>query len=581
MNSLPPGFQLNAPTQGAYPGTTRDPMGAYSKGLPEGFQLNAPQPQQQPEPQAAAAPEQSWGDAFRAASENAPRPLEFIKSQFTNPIEDIKHMAGLGRGLANKVLGTEASPEDQQAADQTLKHYGNYFSEAGLKENISQDPIGTATDVVSLGFPAARAGLNTLRRGVTPIPARPGFEDAHQVLQREGVPQTAGQRTGSERLKFAESELGGGRTSQILDQQKEAYTAAASRRIGDDTPHLGPQELEASYRRIGGGIGNISRRNTLQPDPALMPEVTNVVGEYHNLIGTPAPIVQRYADFIATRTRGGTAPLPGGTYQAMRSRLGRYAREATEPHLQRAMYGLQNALDDAFERGLQRTGNAADYEALRGLRRDYGNYLTLENTMRTGAGDTARGLVTPPKLESAASTGANRRRYAHGQSDFTELAKAGRVGMSPMPNSGTPARVAAQAIPAAIGAALGFGGGGGIGAVAGGIAGKFAAGRALMSRPVQGYLGNQLLPNRIPGALGYTAPTIAMTAADRKRNLDHAGKVLSPEVLTDMKRVNPKELNAWVSNPSPETAQALAQIIAKRVNRPDLVERITAELSGQ
>jgi hypothetical protein len=51
MSQLPPGFELDAPTQGAYPGTTRDPMGPYikSKALPDGFQLDeAPKPTPEP-----------------------------------------------------------------------------------------------------------------------------------------------------------------------------------------------------------------------------------------------------------------------------------------------------------------------------------------------------------------------------------------------------------------------------------------------------------------------------------------------------------------------------------------------------
>jgi len=50
---LPPGFQLDAPTQGAYPGTTLDPMGPYFKStsLPAGFQLDE-RPKVTPQPAA-------------------------------------------------------------------------------------------------------------------------------------------------------------------------------------------------------------------------------------------------------------------------------------------------------------------------------------------------------------------------------------------------------------------------------------------------------------------------------------------------------------------------------------------------
>lgn len=75
--------------------------------------------------------------------------------------------------------------------------------------------------------------------------------------------------------------------------------------------------------------------------------------------------------------------------------------------------------------------------------------------------------------------------------------------MKPLPNSGTAGRQRAQQLGAglfsALGAAAGGQYGGGLGALVGLIGGgavPYAAGRALMSRPVQAYLANQLAPGR-------------------------------------------------------------------------------------
>lgn len=95
----------------------------------------------------------SWSDTLETAKENMPSPVDYLKSQLTNPITDVSNAYHLARGLGGKVGLVEPTPEETAAADATLHHYGNYFSTKGLKENVSQDPIGTLTDVLSLALP--------------------------------------------------------------------------------------------------------------------------------------------------------------------------------------------------------------------------------------------------------------------------------------------------------------------------------------------------------------------------------------------------------------------------------------------
>jgi len=82
--------------------------------------------------------------------------------------------------------------------------------------------------------------------------------------------------------------------------------------------------------------------------------------------------------------------------------------------------------------------------------------------------------------------------------------------MKPLPNSGTPARLAAQDLFSGLGAVAG----GAVGNVPGAIVGAFApriaqgtVARALMSAPVQGYLSNQALA---PAIDAYNAARLPM-----------------------------------------------------------------------
>jgi hypothetical protein len=526
----------------------------------------------------------TWSETFAKAKENAPNPIKdptgYLKGQFSNPIEDVKNVGKLVLGGAEHALGFEPHQQisnEQEVASNFAKHYGNYFSEKGIKENISQNPAATLTDVLSFGFPAARGAAGIGRRIVTPNPARPGYAGATATLEGEGVPQTAGQRTGARTLKYAESELGGRRTSTILDEQGEAFTRAASTRIGENAPHLTGDVLNNARHRIGNDFDTVGLRNNIPRDPQLDIDLQRAVQEYTHSVPQAAPGVGNIAQGIANR------PLTGQQYNMFRSRLSRLARNTSDPQLKTAYTDMRNALDDALERSLQASGNQADLDVFATARQQWRNLMVLENAMTRGS-QAGRGILTPAQLESAASSGPNRSWYSRGLSDFSDLAKAGRVGMEGMPESGTSARVMINTVPAAIGGVIGGGGAGALGAAAGAIGGRLVAGRALMSAPVQGYLGNQLMPPRPPApgaaAAGRVAPAVAV-GTNREQTYSQTEAVLSPEVLAQVKKFAPRELNAWIGTRSPDAAAALAKVIAEKANRPDLVERIIGELTAQ
>jgi hypothetical protein len=525
----------------------------------------------------------TWSETFAKAKENAPNPIKdpmgYLKGQFSNPIEDVKNVGKLVLGGAELALGFEPHQQisnEQEVASDIGRHYGNYLSEEGWKENIATNPAATLTDVLSLGLRPTQMAANTARRIITPNPARPGYAGAAATLEAEGVPQTAGQATGRRALKYAESELGGGATANLLDAQSEAFTRAASHRIGEDSPHLDTGLIDHATRRIGNDFDQVGARNNIPRDPQLDIDLQRAVQEYTYSVPQAAPGVGNIAQGMTNR------PLTGQQYNMFRSRLSRLQRNTKDPQLNTAYADIRNALDDAMERSLQAAGNQADLDVFATARQQYRNLMVLRDAMATGP-MAGRGLLTPQHLENAAAKGPNRSWYARGLSDFSDLGKAGRAGMEPMPESGTAVRGAIRGATALAGGLIAGGGALSPEAAAGAAAGIMAPplmGRALMSRPAQAYLGNQLTPGttNIPGKAGAAAVAVG---TNRKDNLQQTEKVLSAEVLSQVKRFAPKELNAWISTRSPEAAMALAQTIAAKVNRPDLVERIVRELTAQ
>lgn len=319
----------------------------------------------------------------------------------------------------------------------------------------------------------------------------PERQRAITALQGEGVPLTAGQQTGSRGLQFAESELGGSRVASVMDDQARAFTEAATSRAGMQGSLATPDAMAANAQRLGQGFQNISARNAVRADPQFGNDMGRVLREYDRVLPTAQrEVVNNMADDILAITSSNGGSIPGEVYQATRSRLGRMAQSArnSDPEYANALRGLRNTLDDAMARSVS-PDDAAEWARLRS---EYGNMKVLEKAA-TGAGESAAmGTISPAKLRQAATTG-RQSGYARGTGDFDELARSGQAVMSPLPNSGTAGRIRAQNL----GAPLLAGGGalaGGLPGMVAGLLAPQAAGAALMSRPVQSYLTNQLAP---------------------------------------------------------------------------------------
>lgn len=351
---------------------------------------------------------------------------------------------------------------------------------------------------------AAPLAVNVARRVVTPFPTSPERQAATAVLKKEGVTDlTAGQTSGSQKLRYTESELGGHRGAAMMDRQAEQFTAAALRRVGENANRATPEVVNRAFDRIGKQFDDLAARNTLGPvDQKLADDLVGqngVLTMYRDGGGT-APIVDKTIIDIGQRLSA-NGVLSGEYYKATTSRLARVARETNDSDLKIALLDIRSALDDAMERSIA-ASNPADLGAWREARRQYRDILVIEKAA-TGAGENAAmGLISPSALRNA-TVAQGKRAYARGQGDFAELARAGEAIMKPLPQSGTAPRTAARQIlnygPAFIGGGADMAAGGS--GVAGGLFGlgaPFMLGRGVMSGPGRAYLGNNLMPKPLP-----------------------------------------------------------------------------------
>jgi len=424
---------------------------------------------------------------------------EQVRSTISDPIIDPDYKPQFATGeIAKKVA--EFSPNAL---------FGG--GAAGIARNVVAPAIGswaggklTDSPYGEIGGALVGGGLpSALRRVATPLPASAERQALAATLRNEGVPLTAGQTTGNKPLQWMESALGdtpgsGGPAARTMENQAEQFTAAALRRAGIDAPRATPQVIDDAFHRIGNNFEAVAQRNNVAGDQQLYRQLNTAGREYNSVVSPSnrAPIVADTIQDLGHMMANGGA-VTGTQYNAMTSRLARQARNANaDPQLQEALHGIRNALDDAMERSLFRTGNTADMQLLRAARNEYRNMIVLEKAA-TGAGsNAAEGLISPSQLRNAVVQ-QSRRAYGRGQGDFAELARAGEALLKPLPQSGTSPRHNVTHMLQTIGAIVGGAGGaaGGPGsAAAGAIAGLAApavAGRALLSRPVQSWLSNQ------------------------------------------------------------------------------------------
>lgn len=374
----------------------------------------------------------------------------------------------------------------------------------GMGGRLDQATSGaTIGGLLGGAAPFAVAGV---QRAISPLRTGGERTAAAEALRREGIPVTAGQVTGNRRLRFAESEIGGGRAADIMSRQQDAFTSAVLRRAGIDAKRATPEVIDDAFREIGQRFDDLAARSQLIPDADMVRNLREVFNNYGQTVpeSMRAPIVQNITNDIVEAARRG--PISGDAYQNITSRIARAARGASSPDLKQALYGIREVLDDAMERSLAST-NPEMAGAWRSAREQYRNLLAVEQAATRAGEAAAEGIISPANIRNAV-VNQGRRAYARGQGDFADLARAGSMLLSPLPDSGTAGRLSARNLlpnSSTIGAILGGGAGTATGnptaAIAGALAGAAAprvAGAVLMSRPVQAYLTNQAASQMTP-----------------------------------------------------------------------------------
>lgn len=348
-----------------------------------------------------------------------------------------------------------------------------------------------------------QAGENLARRVISPFggadPARLALADR---LRDAGVDVTAGQRLGREALTRREQLTTAGQS--VVERQGEQFTRAALNTIGETADRATPEVMRAARERIGSVFDDVSRGVDVDVSGALVRELRGAMDDYAQLTtrANQAPAVSNIVRQVNTLANRGD-PIPAGRLITWRSNLSSLTRSSDQATREAAIRAM-NALDDALASTLTTMGREGDVAALTTARQQYRDFLAIERAVAGAGQDTAVGIISPPQLRSAIAA-QGRRSYVSGErGDLGDLARAGAGILTRPTNSGTPAGLAAMAVPQGIGASVGAMLGAPMGATAatiGAITGAVAPAVARASQMTalgQSYLANQIAGGGAP-----------------------------------------------------------------------------------
>lgn len=374
--------------------------------------------------------------------------------------------------------------------------YGAGNTDTGNLEDYVKNAIagGKMGALVGAAIPAT---LSVGARAITPAPIQ-SAERARlgNILAQEGVPLSAGDRTGSGVLRTLEdvtaklpfgTALGNPRAGQM-----EAVTQAAAQRAGLPAGEITGDVLKQGQQAVGGRIANIQKQYPIAVDQPFLNDVLEVANGIPFLAKDRQGAVKTFLNRLVNNQGEIDPAMASATRSQLRRSINAHNGPNGDKEYQTALIDIRDALDNALTRTIQAGGNPAHVAELQQARQQYANLQVLQDALHRSGGGTT---LTPAALKSAQTSSLGKNAYMQGRGDLTDLAKGSSQLLRPVPDSFTATRE--------------------------GMLNPFkwaagGAGQLALTNPImQRYWGNQLLPAGVANEVA--PPVIGGLLADQQR----------------------------------------------------------------
>lgn len=350
-------------------------------------------------------------------------------------------------------------------------------------------------------------GEKALMRLISPAGGR--LDDQHvkavELLAKEGVIPTAGQRTGQEATMHMEDATEAGR--QLVETARENFTRAALKRVGIDSSRATPDVLQEATDRLSGIYANTIRAAESQAQKGDFKDAFRVVSKLrsNSTDGVPEAF-NKIVQQVRRSVKNGK-PMNGVQLQNAHSNMSALSTQGGPVGV--AAREMKDFLEGLVSRGLPPEASQQWAQA----RKEWRNLFAVQKALEVGEAGK-KGIITPQRLDVATRQIFGGKSNVMGKSELGELARAGSLVMKTLSNSGTQSRLKAAGQAASVGAGPTTGMGGlamGLDpqtAAGVGVAGAFAprAMNQFVASPIgQAYMANQRVgagPNYFDDQLG-------------------------------------------------------------------------------
>jgi hypothetical protein len=376
------------------------------------------------------------------------------------------HIAGdigtsLTGGLALKGLGAVGAGE-ALLNPQTYKAAAGLGAVQGaLQPTLPEENKAFNTAAGGVAGMLGLGAVNTLGRVAQPVKdtlSKIGKESV-DILKKAGVPLDAAQTTGSAllgRVKAAlnDNPLTAGAENLFTSNQKLAYNKAIAKTMGEDADQITPSVIARAKERIGNVYDSIANKININVDSKFLNNLAILDDEAKNVLNdSQYGIVDKNIKNIIEKASKEGNQISGQQYQAIKRTLDKLSGSADSDVASYAR-DLKDLLNKGLSDSAESSGNKQIVIQLKEANKHWGNMRKIEDI----ALKDPEGNINPSLLYNSLATKAKRNAFYAEDPQLAKLASAGKMILpSKVPNSGTVARLAAQAAPAlATGAAYGL-----------------------------------------------------------------------------------------------------------------------------